>query len=374
MDRNRGVGARPRPRVRRTRGPGARGLRPHVLRWSISEKREIASAGFGVWGIAPSAGHRPPYPRSGRTTFAQQRCSEYTFKAPRCPRLAPIMSYAILRTAKLKTMGNIGASLSHTYRTRDTKNADPNRANKNRFQHKTADDVLAGINARLPAKRRKDAVLAIEYLVASSPDHFTTEAQHMAYLKDAWEWLKDRHGSENVVSAAIHMDEKTPHLVAYVVPIDGAGKLNAKAFLGGRQVLSQMQTDFAKQVGQKHGLERGIERSTATHTSVKEWYGLLNQSMKPVEVPPAAVVPKVKKKRAMLADIVETPEEVAARLNRTIARITEPVMASAKLARQERKTATELRDQVADMQRRLQAAEDLARQVETESKPLREVY
>jgi hypothetical protein len=30
------------------------------------------------------------------------------------------MNYAILRTAKLKTMGNIGGSLAHSYRTRKT--------------------------------------------------------------------------------------------------------------------------------------------------------------------------------------------------------------------------------------------------------------
>ncbi len=35
------------------------------------------------------------------------------------------MNYAILRTAKLKTMGNIGGSLAHNYRTIETPNADP---------------------------------------------------------------------------------------------------------------------------------------------------------------------------------------------------------------------------------------------------------
>mgnify|MGYP003467690282 CR=1 FL=1 len=35
------------------------------------------------------------------------------------------MAYAILRTEKLKTMGNIGGSLAHNYRTRETPNAVP---------------------------------------------------------------------------------------------------------------------------------------------------------------------------------------------------------------------------------------------------------
>ena len=35
------------------------------------------------------------------------------------------MAFAILRAEKLKTMGNIGGSLAHNYRTIDTPNANP---------------------------------------------------------------------------------------------------------------------------------------------------------------------------------------------------------------------------------------------------------
>ncbi|WP_171496447.1 plasmid recombination protein, partial [Acinetobacter sp. TUM15372] len=69
----------------------------------------------------------------------------------------------------------------------------------------------------------------------------------------------------------IHRDETTPHLVAYVVPIDLEGKLNAREFLGGRSKLSKMQTDFDNEV--KHlGLERGLEGSKAEHTTIKDFY------------------------------------------------------------------------------------------------------
>ena len=40
-------------------------------------------------------------------------------------------SYAILRTAKLKTMGNIAGSIAHNFRTIRTPNADPNRTEDN---------------------------------------------------------------------------------------------------------------------------------------------------------------------------------------------------------------------------------------------------
>ena len=91
------------------------------------------------------------------------------------------------------------------------------------------------------------------------------------FFKRSLEWLKQRHGAENVISTSIHRDETTPHLVAYVVPIDLEGKLNAREFLGGRSKLSKMQTDFYNEV--KHlGLERGLEGSKAEHTTIKDFY------------------------------------------------------------------------------------------------------
>ena len=42
-------------------------------------------------------------------------------------------------------------------------------------------------------------------------------------------WLEEKYGKNNVVSTTIHRDETTPHLVAYVVPLDEeSGRLNAK--------------------------------------------------------------------------------------------------------------------------------------------------
>ena len=182
------------------------------------------------------------------------------------------MSYAILRTEKLKTMGNIAASLSHTYRTRPTHNADPNRTVNNEHDLKTAGQVMDGIKNRLPEKTRSNAVLCIEYLITMSPDWSGLGTEKEAdFFKRSVEWLKQKHGAENVISTSIHRDETTPHLVAYVVPIDERGKLNAREFLGGRAKLSKMQTDFHDQV-KDLGLERGLEGSKARHTTIKDFY------------------------------------------------------------------------------------------------------
>ena len=188
------------------------------------------------------------------------------------------MNYAILRTAKLKTMGNIGSSLAHSYRTIETPNADPNLTPKNHHTVATPEAVKQAIKDRLPEKRRSDAVLCIEYLLTASPEwEGWGKSQEVEFFKRSAQWLIDQHGEENIAGMSIHRDISTPHLVAYVVPIDQKGKLNCKNFLGGRAKLNKMQTDFANKVADL-GLMRGKEGSKAKHTSIKEYYHDINHA------------------------------------------------------------------------------------------------
>lgn len=184
--------------------------------------------------------------------------------------------FAILRVQKLKHLASVRRSLKHSFREQDTPNADPGKASQNTHIGATSvDQGMAGVQALLPEKRRKDAVLAIEYLVTASPDamHGKTREQQDAYFADALQWLKDRHGAQNIVYAGIHRDELTPHLYACAVPLDEAsGRLNAKKWLGGPKALANMQTEFVERVGAKHELQRGIEGSKAKHQKVKAFY------------------------------------------------------------------------------------------------------
>ena len=197
--------------------------------------------------------------------------------------LAAMSRYAILRTQKLKATGAVWRSLKHAFREQPTPNADPAKAAQNAHLGATsAAEAMQQVRARLPEKRRKDAVLAIEYLITASPEAMQAmDARGRdAYFNDALKWLRERHGGANVVYAGIHRDESTPHMYAYVVPLDEAtGRLNARKWLGGHaSVLSEMQTDFAEKVGARHGLERGIKGSRAKHERVSRHYGLVNQA------------------------------------------------------------------------------------------------
>lgn len=206
------------------------------------------------------------------------------------------MSYAILRTTKIKTNGNIAASLSHNYRDRETHNADETKAHLNSHDHISNDAAFEAIQNRLPEKVRKDGVRCIEYMITASPDFFENNncITQDKYFESAKEWLIQRHGLENVITTSIHRDETSPHLIAYVVPYVFNEKkqkenLNCKHFLGGRKTLSDMQTNFHKHVSH-FGLERGVERSIAKHQTVKEFYSKIQNPIKELKEIAASII------------------------------------------------------------------------------------
>jgi hypothetical protein len=251
--------------------------------------------------------------------------------------------FAILRTAKLKSFGNVGGSLSHTYRTRETTNADPDRAATNEHSHNSPAEVMQALRDRLPDKYRKDAVIGLEYFVGASPQWFDgkTREQQDAYFRESIDWLEKRHGKENVVGWSIHRDETSPHLVAYVVPMSDRGTLNAKQWTGGAAALSKMQTDFAKNVGARNDLERGIEGSKAHHQTIKGFYAQIGQAGQQIIVSPAMTEPKVLKKNLFSTEY-ESPETVAQRVTGAVQRAYTPTIEQAKLATSERRRADEM--------------------------------
>jgi Plasmid recombination enzyme len=188
-------------------------------------------------------------------------------------------NYAIIRIQKLKSASSVARSAMHALREQDTPNADPERTPDNtNLGAESVKGVMEAFRSRLPEKHRKDAVLCVEYLITASPEAMNdkTRAGQDGYFSDALDWLKTKHGAENVVFSGIHRDESTPHMYAYVVPRVGE-KLNAKAFFGGAKALNALQTDFSQSVGIKHGFERGLERSKARHIPIREYYARVNE-------------------------------------------------------------------------------------------------
>ncbi len=45
------------------------------------------------------------------------------------------------------------------------------------------------------------------------------EGQLDDWCNDSLQWIRETYGERNLVSAVLHMDEKTPHIHATVIPI-----------------------------------------------------------------------------------------------------------------------------------------------------------
>ena len=111
---------------------------------------------------------------------------------------------------------------------------------------------------------------------------------------DSWidanlKWLRDTFGEDNLVSCVLHMDEKTPHLHATVVPIvtgervrrkrEGEKKYETKSGprlsaddVMRRTKLHEYQNSYAAAM-KPFGLQRGIVGSTAKHQANSDYYG-----------------------------------------------------------------------------------------------------
>lgn len=138
----------------------------------------------------------------------------------------------------------------------------------------------------LPKAVRKDAVVLCEFIVTSDKEFFDELKYHdnmsnaidysgfkkdtqKEYFKEAYEFFCNRYGKENVISATVHVDEKTPHMHFSMVPVTKDGRLSAKSIFT-KQELQQLHTDFHRSVGSKFGLERGEMGSKAKHIETAE--------------------------------------------------------------------------------------------------------
>lgn len=264
------------------------------------------------------------------------------------------MPYAIMRAEKLKTFGNVAASLQHCFRERETPNADAARTPDNvHHAARSTDEAMGKLRELLPEKRRKDAVLAVEYVMTASPEWWKTasQQQQQAFFEQARKWLADKYGQENIFAATVHHDETTPHLSAFVVPLTRNGRLSAKEFIGDRRQMSADQTSFAAAV-QHLGLERGIPGSRATHQTIREYYSGLNQAQQAteaIEITAEEVRPRVLKK-GFLSREEESAEAVAERITLGVKEKIKEMAVKASRSAQDGRSLEDLREGIKKIQ------------------------
>ena len=266
-------------------------------------------------------------------------------------------NYAIMRCKKLTGMGSVASALQHCYRERETPNADAERTPENYCSvSQSADEAMGKLRELLPEKRRKDAVLAVEYVMTASPEWWkeATPRQQAEFFARSEQWLENKYGKDRVVAAVVHRDEATPHLSAFVVPLTQDGRLSAKEFIGGRSKMRDDQSTYAESV-KKLGLERGIEGSRATHQTVQHYYESINRGTRSqVSISPEALEPRVLRKGIFTKD-VEDQAAIAKRLSQAVNDGFAGTIAMASQSAQNAKRARDLQKTMDSQQKRLQS-------------------
>ena len=218
------------------------------------------------------------------------------------------MGYAVLHLEKAK--GADSAMSTHIERTVHPKNADRMRTHlnrelvqfpegvKNRTQAIAHRIETAGIRRKVGTNQVK-AIRVL--LTGSNKDMKQMEADGRldGWCNDNLKWLWETYGEQNLVSAVLHMDEKTPHIHATIVPIvtgerrkakqdeqNGKKKYRKKSpqdvrlcadDVMARHKLKHYQDTYAQAMS-KYGLQRGIDGSLAKHISTMQYYkGLVEQ-------------------------------------------------------------------------------------------------
>ena len=185
--------------------------------------------------------------------------------------------YAILRFAKYKGP-EIGHIESHNERTKEKYASNPDidtaRSHLN-FHLVTPERKYRAESEKQIAKAgcrtRSDSVRVVEALVTASPEFFKDKkkSEVKAYFTEALEFIQKYQSKDTIISAVVHMDEKTPHMHLCFVPLTEDKRLSAKEIVGNKKKLTWWQDEFWKHMVKKYpDLERGESASETGRTHI----------------------------------------------------------------------------------------------------------
>ena len=178
--------------------------------------------------------------------------------------------YAILRFAKYKgpEIGNIEA---HNERTKEKYASNPDvdisRSKYNFHLIEPERKYRAEAERQIKeagCRTRSDSVRVVEALVTATPEFFQgkKKSEIRAYFQEALLFLQQNQDPKTIISAVVHMDEKTPHMHLSFVPLTADGRLSAKEIVGNKKKLTQWQDKFWEHMVRKYpDLERGESAS-----------------------------------------------------------------------------------------------------------------
>ncbi|EGR2264784.1 MobV family relaxase [Vibrio aestuarianus] len=188
----------------------------------------------------------------------------------------------ILRFEKIKTFKDLRLSCDHVYRRIETPNANPEIKNFHIFGSK---NIAKSVRERLKKKGikiRKNSVLCMEAILELSPEYYENDIDKKKltdFTKAGVKFLQENFG-DNVINVVLHLDEKTPHLHAHIIPISDDGRLSARDLFN-KITLKSFQKKYcqlmSKEINYQFTYEEG---SKAKHTDVKKYYAMINDELK----------------------------------------------------------------------------------------------
>lgn len=116
-------------------------------------------------------------------------------------------------------------------------------------------DFIREIDERIKSKNIKpkvgaNAALGLVLEVTDGWEHLPENFDLEQWKRESIEWLEQKFGKENVLSAVVHMDEYTPHIHAIVTPITPDGRLSSRDWLQREQDYSDIQKEYYEAVKQ----------------------------------------------------------------------------------------------------------------------------
>jgi len=179
------------------------------------------------------------------------------------------MAYAIMRINKCKPSA-VGGLQKHHEREKEKYKSNPDiDQTRSRYNfHIKAPPVSyrAFIKERIQevgCKVRKDSVVMQDSFCTASPEFFKDKPliEISRFFRAAYDFYAETFGEDNIISAVVHLDEKTPHMHICFVPITKDGRLSSKAIIGGPQGLVKLQDMYYEHMATKYPeLKRGIPK------------------------------------------------------------------------------------------------------------------
>ncbi|MDE6252825.1 MAG: plasmid recombination protein [Lachnospiraceae bacterium] len=191
------------------------------------------------------------------------------------------MPYAILRFQKRKA-GGVAACERHNERKKEAYKSNPDIAvERSKYNYHlvpppryTYKKEINRKVAEAGCRTRKDSVMMVETLITASPEFMNSlpPEEQKEYFQTALDFISERVGRQNILSAVVHMDEKTPHMHLCFVPITPENKLSAKAILGNQKSLSEWQTAYHERMSARwNELERGQSAMETKRKHIPTW-------------------------------------------------------------------------------------------------------